>query len=163
MQLKLLSSYPHFAEPLARYQDDFWRSQLHWWRYTDALEELQYHASSHTLPVTLIAFDGGQLLGSIGLISEDSHQEELPQELANISPWLTSLFVLPQWRGQGVGTALVRKALRHAQALNVARLHLVATDCEMFYARLGWEVKTRFAFRGQQAALMSKALISEGV
>ncbi|MEE4376571.1 MAG: GNAT family N-acetyltransferase [Candidatus Competibacteraceae bacterium] len=162
MQLNLLSSYPHFTEPLARCQDDFWRTQLPWWRYTDALEELQYHASNDALPTTLIAFESSQLLGSISLIEEDSHKEELPQELANISPWLTSLFVLPQWRGRGVGTALVRKAIQHAQVLNVTRLHLVATNCEMFYARLGWAVKTRFAYRGQQAALMDKALISEG-
>lgn len=162
MQLNLLSSCPHFTEPLARSQDAYWRALLPWWRYADALEELQYHASSKTLPATLIAFENSQLLGSIGLILEDSHKEELPLELANISPWLTSLFVLPLWRGRGIGTALVRMAMQHAQALHVTRLHLIATDCELFYTRLGWTVRTRFAYRGQMAALMDKTLIGEG-
>jgi GNAT superfamily N-acetyltransferase len=55
---------------------------------------------------------------------------------------LTHVAVLPTWRGQGIGTALVERFVRVARAGGADEVHLVtlsgATGAEAFYRRLGW-------------------------
>ncbi len=52
------------------------------------------------------------------------------------------LAVLPAWRRQGIGTALLQCALRHARALGLSHLHLHAqVQALPFYARMGFRAE----------------------
>jgi len=66
------------------------------------------------------------------------------------SGWLEELYVRPEWRGRGIGSALVAETIRtatalgwHALDLEVDHEHLQA---EALYARFGFQRHTRSRF-----------------
>jgi predicted N-acetyltransferase YhbS len=79
---------------------------------------------------SLIALDGDEPLGCVHLIDNDD------DSLPDLYPWLAAMVVVPQRRGQGIGSALVRALMREAKAMGFARLWF-GTDGPGFYERLG--------------------------
>jgi N-acetylglutamate synthase-like GNAT family acetyltransferase len=71
-----------------------------------------------------------------------------------LSPWLASVYVAAEHRCQGIGSALVRRVVEEAAALDVQRLYLFTPDQERFYARLGWSVIERCTYRGYPQVVM---------
>jgi GNAT superfamily N-acetyltransferase len=96
-----------------------------------------------------VALADGQLLGSASLVAQDM---EIHPEL---SPWLASVYVAPEFRRQGIGSALVERVVGEARALGVSRLHLYTPDKEGFYARLGWHTLERVDYRDHHVAVMA--------
>lgn len=132
MRIEFLADHLHLAPTLARWHADEWSSLVPDWSYEPALAELLTHTRRDTVPLTLVAIDGSEVLGSASLVTEDLPGWE------HLTPWLASVFVSPATRGQGVGTQLVCEAARTAQRLGVARLHLFTPGQADFYRRLGW-------------------------
>ena len=82
------------------------------------------------IPLCLVALQGTQLVGAVNLVhnDDDDHPEW--------HPWLAGMVVAAPWRGQGIGSLLVRTLLQRAQALGVPRVYF-GTDGPGFYTRLG--------------------------
>jgi GNAT superfamily N-acetyltransferase len=76
----------------------------------------------------------------------------------DLSPWLASLYVAPQFRGRGVARRLVRAIEDHARRNSVARLHLYTVDAAEFYLKCGWAVVERFVSKDIEFALMTRDL-----
>jgi N-acetylglutamate synthase-like GNAT family acetyltransferase len=108
---------------------------------------LQKHAKAQ-VPTTVIALSGSRLLGSASLIAHDmdTHPE--------LSPWLASVYVAPEYRRRGIGSALVQRIVAEAASLELDRLYLFTPDKERFYARLGWTVLERTVYRGYAQVVM---------
>lgn len=81
-----------------------------------------------------------------------AHDMDTRKEL---SPWLAGVFVAPDYRRHGLGTALVRRAVDDATALGVRRLYLYTPTIELFYSRLGWSLVERTRYRGTDVVIMS--------
>lgn len=92
---------------------------------------LRERSGRGSVPISWVALLDDQLVGSVALVDQDmaSHPE--------LSPWLSGLFVVPEHRGQGIGTALVRHCEAEARQLDVTRLYL-HTTAEPLYAAEGW-------------------------
>jgi predicted N-acetyltransferase YhbS len=82
------------------------------------------------IPLCLVAFAGDALAGTVSLIENDDAQRR------HLRPWLAALIVLPEFRGKGLGTKLVRRTIEEARRLGFATVHL-GTSTPEFYARLG--------------------------
>lgn len=76
-----------------------------------------------------------------------------------LTPWLAALYVAPEFRQHGVGSALVRAIEDHARAVGTETLHLYTGEAEPFYEKLGWTVRDRFAQHGEEMALMTRELV----
>lgn len=76
----------------------------------------------------------------------------------DLTPWLAALYVAPDYRKQGIGSALVRAIEQHARAVGCSEVHLYTMTAEPFYARLGWITRERFDWHGEPMALMTRAL-----
>ena len=76
----------------------------------------------------------------------------------NLSPWLAGVFVRPQHRKKGVGTALVSRIECEAKALGFETLYLYTAHSESLYERLGWKVVERCLHNNREYAVMAKAL-----
>lgn len=74
------------------------------------------------------------------------------------SPWLASLYVAPEFRGQNVARQLVRAIEDHAHRAGVERLHLYTVDADGFYLKCGWRVAERFTSHGAPLILMIRDL-----
>lgn len=111
-----------------------------WWRphgqlfqvVTDFFDELP---EARSVPFCLVAHDDRKYVGSVlGLVSDLDERPEL-------SPWVGALWVEPEFRSQGVATALVKMALGEISAVGheVAFLCATAEKREM-YQKQGWRL-----------------------
>lgn len=154
MRIDYLADHPRLVPELA---------ELHWqqWgalRPGDNPRAIAYllRASSGkgAIPSTVIALDGGQLLGSAMLLAHDMGGR------AQLSPWLAGVFVRPEARRRGLGSALVRRVENEATALGVPRLYLYTDAAETLYQRLGWTVRERTRYRGGAVTIMVRELLA---
>lgn len=75
-----------------------------------------------------------------------------------LTPWLAGLVVAKDFRGQGIGAALVRAVEAHARAVGANRLHLYTWQARNFYAALGWQAVETVAQDGEPMLLMVREL-----
>ena len=137
MHIGYLADHPHWAPTLARWHHLEWGAILPNWSLADALIELEGHTGRCMIPTTLVAFEDDSPLGSVSLVEEDA------PELSDATPWLASLYVVPSRRGEGIGRALVQRAVAEAACLGVRRLHLYTPQHEGYYLALGWHLVGR--------------------
>lgn len=93
-------------------------------------ERLRQADRADRLPQCRVALHQGQPVGAVNLI--DSDDDDHPEW----SPWLAGMVVAEAWRGQGIGSALVRALLADARRLGLQRVYF-GTDGPGFYTRLG--------------------------
>ena len=148
LQYGYLADHPAWVEILARRHHAEWGALMPYWSEAAARSELAAQTERHRIPTTLVAWRKDQVVGSVSLVERDF------EEWSHYTPWLASLLVMPEARGQGIGRELVRRAEAEAHALGVRRLYVIAADSETFYARLGWQVLERVTLHGHAAALM---------
>jgi GNAT superfamily N-acetyltransferase len=149
VEIVYLGDHPEWVNVLAR-----WHHQQ--WSYLDphlSMQEraafLARHASRPQIPVTFVALSGKTLLGSASLVARDMDIR------AHLSPWLASVFVAPDQRRRGIGSALVARVVQEARVLDVGQLYLFTPDKEAFYARRGWTVLEQVEYRGVQVTVMT--------
>lgn len=76
----------------------------------------------------------------------------------DLSPWLAGLYVHPDYRGAGIGSALVRFCEKEAADLGFRSLYLYTERAEAFYLRLGWTTIDSVLWEGEMVAVMSRGL-----
>ena len=101
---------------------------------------------------TFVLFDGGQPVGTAGLVRQDLDARP------DLTPWLAGVFVLPGFRGRGHATALVHRVEAFALAAAVPVLWLYTLKAEPLYARLGWERAGTEQEDGHDVVLMRRVL-----
>lgn len=115
-------------------------------------ERLARRATREGIPTAVAALVGGELAGSASLVESDmdTHPE--------LTPWLASVYVTPEFRKRGIASALVGEIERIAKEEGIGTLWLWTPDQERLYARLGWTVTTREPYRELAAVIMQKKL-----
>lgn len=112
-------------------------------------EQLDHLATSpQGCETALIAHVDARLAGICLLVLHEL------EPLHDLSPWLASLYVAPEFRGRGVARNLVVAIEDHARRNSVSKLHLYTVDAEDFYLKCGWHVAERFVSHGIAQALM---------
>jgi predicted N-acetyltransferase YhbS len=97
----------------------------------ESLEQLLRHANSDdALPLSLLAISDGEPVGTVNLIENDD------EERTHLRPWLAALYIDPEHRLRGIGSALVRELQQRALRMGIDTMFL-GTDNTGFYARLG--------------------------
>jgi GNAT superfamily N-acetyltransferase len=114
-------------------------------------DSLAQRAGRGEVPTVWLAFHEDVPAGSVVLTGHD--METRP----NNSPWLAGLYVLPAFRGKGIGQRLVQTCEGAAQALGHPTLYL-HTEIPGFYSRLGWVVLARELYLGTSVVVMTRDL-----
>ena len=99
-----------------------------------------------------MAFVDGTPVGSVSLIE---HNMDTRRDL---TPWLAALFVLPPYRGRGIGTSLIERCESEAKAAGFDRMYLYASDARDYYPRFGWTVIANDRYEGEAVVIMAKDL-----
>ena len=99
-----------------------------------------------------VARDSGRPIGSCLLVRDEI---DSPHDL---TPWLAGLVVEEEYRGSGVGTALVKTVEAHAASAGVGTLYLYTWQARAFYEALGWTAVETFEQDGAPMLLMSRKL-----
>ena len=119
------------------------------------LERYQQSTAADTLPEIFIAIKNKQLLGSVTLDKEDMDTRK------QLTPWLASLFVKPEFRGQGIATRLIKFCTQYAQQRGFKNVYLFTEDQTEFYKQRGFRFIETLEYRNAEVDLMSHRLINK--
>jgi len=117
------------------------------------IEKMQNYLADTSVPKMFVWVEGDSVVGSAGILNSD--MDTKPE----LTPWLASVYVKSDRRNEGIGAALVKKVMQHAQALGHAELFLFTQDKESLYKRIGWETISREEYRGELVAVMKACLV----
>jgi GNAT superfamily N-acetyltransferase len=127
-----LRQRPEFFDTVA---ERIWQA---WWKPDNypldyIAGRLGENMTATPVPLALVAHDGVAFLGTASVIPSDL--AERPQW----TPWIGAVWVEPQARQRGVGSALVNRAAQDCFALGFSRAYLCARpQRSALYERLGW-------------------------
>ncbi len=132
LTIDYLKHHPQHAATIARWIYDEWCSR-EGMTFEDVLQRTLGCANDDRIPLTLVAIDGDACVGTVSLFVTDLGARP------DLTPWLAALYVAPERRNQGVGSALIEALLDIARRLGVTRLYLHTETAAPFYARRGWQ------------------------
>ncbi|MFY0989715.1 GNAT family N-acetyltransferase [Halomonas sp. C05BenzN] len=91
-------------------------------------------------------------VGTASLVADDMSVRR------RLTPWLASVFVLPEWRGRGIASCLVRRVEAEVAASGLASCYLFTPDQQALYRRLGWRDHEALDYRGEAVTIMIRHL-----
>ena len=77
----------------------------------------------------------------------------------DLTPWLASVFVAPEFRGENHAPPLVRRVEDAARAAGIGTLWLHTEKAEGLYARLGWQTVGQETDHNVAVTLMKRSLL----
>ncbi|MFS2225473.1 GNAT family N-acetyltransferase [Pantoea sp. B65] len=87
--------------------------------------------SGADLPLTFVALDGAQPVGTVGVWRCDLISRQ------DLFPWLAALYVAEEFRGRGLSEQLQQHVIAWCQAHNYPGIWLYSA-CADYYERFGW-------------------------
>lgn len=150
-----LAKYPGLIPVLAKWHHRQWQ-HLNPESYDEQARREDYlraTADTTSLPQMLVAHINGHALGSARLIKNDmdTHPE--------LTPWLASLYVPPDFRRHGVATRLITEIETMAKQFGFDQIYLFTEDKTAMYSKLGWSELFREKYYGEEVSVMTKSLL----
>ncbi|MBI3870853.1 MAG: GNAT family N-acetyltransferase [Verrucomicrobia bacterium] len=147
MLIRPLADDPGQLELLAGWFHSEWHGFDH-----RSMEEVRAQLAENlnrgAVPITFLAYRGPEVVGAVSLDVSD-----LPS-FDHLSPWLASLYVRPDARGAGIGSALVQHVQRFALSRGLVPLHLWTPGSTELYERCGWVTAERATHRSRPITIM---------
>lgn len=109
-----------------------------WWGKTEGYEydAIRDYASlavcEERIPQTFIALKGTVPVGMYHIMMSDCKVRP------DVYPWLTDVFVAPDWRGHGIGQLLIESVYDNAKTLGLKEIFLY-THLDDMYEKFGWK------------------------
>lgn len=155
MEIDYLANHRDCIPQLAQWGYGEWRSIFDHYGMSleDVIGTFERRAQRESLPLGLVALDGARVVGTGSLKLQDL---ELRPAL---TPWLGGIFVDKEYRGRGVGTAIIQRLLVEAQRLRLPRVYLWTTSAQALYLKLGWTEMEELTFCGATISVMEKRLL----
>lgn len=144
-----LAKNPEHIPTLAAWHHAEWSALNPGQTIEHRIDKMHCYLSAATVPSMFIWVEQDCVLGSAGLLAND--MDTRPE----CTPWLASVYVPSTHRNQGIGAALVRQVLQHAQAAGYDEVFLFTPDKESFYQNLGWQTLSQEVYRGEAVTVMS--------
>ena len=150
-----LAEHPHHWQTAAEWSFEAWKHDFP----SDTVQTyLDQYALASSEPEELLevfaAIDSqDDLLGVATLVDDD----ELP-DAPEPGPWLAAVFVTPEARKLGVGSALVEHVVNRARELGYPKIYLYTEHQELWYASKGWSKIRDIIFLGLHHTVMQLEL-----
>jgi N-acetylglutamate synthase-like GNAT family acetyltransferase len=146
-----LAEHPHHWQTAAEWSFEAWKHDFP----SDTVQTyLDQYALASSEPEELIevfaAIDSqDNLLGVATLVDDD----ELP-DATEPGPWLAAVFVTPDARKFGVGSALVERVVSRTRELAYPKIYLYTEHQENWYESKGWTKIRDIVFLGLHHVVM---------
>jgi predicted N-acetyltransferase YhbS len=152
LRVELMSDHPELVPVVSAWHFGEWGHEDPGGTPDSWAASLRERALRDRIPAVFVAFEGSLPIGSSALVSADmkTHPE--------LSPWLINVFVLPEYRGTGVGGAVVDHACGFASGLGTEAVYLYTQGSGALYRRLGWSVLASESYGGAPVTVMSKRI-----
>ncbi len=152
-----LAEHPHHWQTAAEWSFEAWKHDFPSDTAQTYLDQYALAASeSEELLEVFMAIDSQvNLLGVATLVDDD----ELP-DAPEPGPWLAAVFVTPDARKFGVGSALVEHVVNRARELGYPKIYLYTEHQENWYASKGWSKIRDIIFLGLDHTVMQLELVN---
>jgi len=150
MRIAHLQEYPCFLPVLADLCGSEWAHLYAGWDRAASLAEFSASRMDGQLPITLIALEEDDLLGTVSLIHNDLPGRE------DLNPWLASLIVRPEHRGKQVATFLIGEAESLLQKQEIPAAYLFTETAGGLFEKLGWQALDQAEANGHAVTIFHK-------
>ncbi|WP_180138936.1 GNAT family N-acetyltransferase [Desulfoluna butyratoxydans] len=97
----------------------------------DALSDIYSFCNKDKLPICLVALKHGKFLGSVALRQKSGSHYQL-------SPWVTSLYVIAEERQKGIGTKLIDAIENLSVDLGFSKIYSRSATATAFFIQNDW-------------------------
>lgn len=106
------------------------------------------------IPLTLVGELDHKLVGMVSLVDIDVGMEHR----TDLWPWVSAVYVLPEYRRQGVGGALLEAITSKVVTLGIRSVYLYTYDQTEFYKSYGWSILEKEQSGNQSVDILHKNL-----
>jgi len=152
LRIEYLADYPEHISVLAEWHHEQFAAFNPQESVEQRISKLKSRSRRREIPTTVVALLGDTLVGSASLLEHDMESRQ------DLSPWIASVYVHPDYRRRGIGTRLVQYLEGEAKRLDVEWLYLFTPDMRPFYEAIGWSVLEDAEYRGHLTTIMEKQL-----
>lgn len=144
MTIGMLYDYPEFTDTVIKWLNREFGDEKSFHFYKGIIE---HSLEENRIPITFVAFDSGELLGTVGIWRGDLLSRQ------DLFPWLSALVVNPQYRNKGIGQMLQKFALQYCQSKGIKEIFLY-TDLVGYYEKSGWVLfDSGYEYSGQKITI----------
>lgn len=153
MNISFIADHPEFIDTLAPWVSEHWRPILTQETVESRVAKFRTHLNHYTLPIAWVAHSGSKVFGTAALRAHDLPDHD------HLTPWLGGVYVAPQFRRRGIGTALCSAVEQHAKTiLGISALYLFTLDKQAWYGSLGWSMFGPCTWCGRAGDIMLKEI-----
>lgn len=152
LRISKLADHPEAIPVIQRWFETEWAAYYGPGGRGDAEQDLLAYSSRDKLPIGLIAFYADQLCG-IAALKADSIRT-----YTHLAPWVAAGLVLPQFRGRGIGSSLLRSLEEVARGLGYSTVYCGTATAMGLLERNGWQFMERVRYDGEDVSIYQKAL-----
>ena len=143
-----VSETRELAEKAVHFYWNAWGTPGNFNFYRDSI--LNSLDSNADLSKFYVALEGESIVGSVALLRNDLISRQ------DLVPWLGCLYVLPEYRGFGLGGRMLQFAVQEAGRKGYPYLYL-STSLEGYYEKYGWTyLDQAYSFNGDPARVYRK-------
>ena len=122
-----IADCPELVDTVAGWLWGFWGNARNYEFY----RSLVAHGSPEDIPLIYVAFRDGVPAGSVALLRADLFSRQ------DLFPWMADLYVAPEYRSRGIGSALQDYILEKAVERGYREVYLY-TPLTGYYEKKGW-------------------------
>lgn len=149
MHIFTLEQRPECGDDIARLLHSEWSDLENWASVEQIGERLRQRNQPGRHSVTLVACaPDNHLMATASIIEYELNDDPRRRY------WLGEVFTALNWRGRGVGSALVKACIARAKAARLGELWLYTPDQQALYQRLGWYEVEQRDIAGERVSVM---------
>lgn len=103
-------------------------------RYENRAKKQDRLLGMEDIPLTWVSTINGAPVGMVSLLEEEH------EDYTDLTPWVAGMYVVPEFRRQGIASKLMKNLHREAIDLGFQTLHLSTPDMDALYEKNGWEI-----------------------
>lgn len=136
IELKYLRDVQEYTPILAYWcHKEWWLAQKNSRDFADSIKIFRERENKIQFPLSIVAIAGDFPVGTVSLVHND---HLLGYE--NFTPWVAALYVIPEYRKQGVAQRLLKCTYPILLDRGIKWVYLHTTTATGFYLKLGWEI-----------------------
>lgn len=151
--IEYFADYPELVPVLATWVYNYWGEMYKIKSLEESTKKISERLNTDEFPLAFVALAGSKPVGTASLKIQEMTTHK------HLHHWLGTVYVVPEYRNKGIGTALVNRAETKARELGVETLYLHTPDKERFYTSLGWETIDRPIYFDMPVSVMKKELL----
>jgi N-acetylglutamate synthase-like GNAT family acetyltransferase len=152
IEIRYLAEHPELVHLLSTWFQDEWGKNNPALTLESIERRVRQRLHKDKIPLCLVAFADSKPIATTTLKIRE--MDIYPQ----FEYWLGNVYVVPEYRNQGVGSQIVESTVERAKLLGVKNLYLYTQDREHFYQRLFWTAIEQVEYHGHMVIVMRRIL-----